>query len=118
MRKRFKPRNIFHTKKHSTPPRLLEKIQTEIFSDTKITEKLRLVGVLNSETRLRILFALTKREFLCVGDLADVVRLDISAVSHQLAILRKNKLVKSNKRKKVVYYSLQKDLPILTNSLI
>ena len=56
-------------------------------------------------TRLRILWALSCEE-MCVCDLASLLDMTISAISHQLKSLRLAKLVKFNKQGKVVYYSL------------
>ena len=59
----------------------------------------------SDETRLRILFALDTSE-MCVCDIAEAVGMTKSAVSHQLRALRQNRLIKSRKSGKNVYYSL------------
>jgi len=56
-------------------------------------------------TRLKILWALSCEE-MCVCDLASLLGMSTSAISHQLKSLRLAKLVKFNKQGKVVYYSL------------
>ena len=56
-------------------------------------------------TRLKILTALSLRD-MCVGDLAYLLNMTKSAVSHQLKVLKEAKLIKSEKRGKNVYYSL------------
>lgn len=56
-------------------------------------------------TRLKILWALSCEE-MCVCDLAALLNMTASAISHQLKSLRLANLVKSNKQGKVVYYSL------------
>ena len=61
--------------------------------------------VLGDPTRLRIVSALGVKE-LCVCDLANLLGSSISAVSHQLRVLRNLKLVKNRKKGKMVYYSL------------
>lgn len=58
------------------------------------------------ETRLRIICAILNTE-LCVCDLCELLNLNQSAVSHQLQLLRKSKLVKYRKEGKQVYYKLQ-----------
>ncbi|HWP97832.1 MAG TPA: metalloregulator ArsR/SmtB family transcription factor [Syntrophomonadaceae bacterium] len=63
---------------------------------------------LGDPTRVKMLFALMNRE-LCVCDLAAVIRASDSAVSHQLRILRSQKLVKFRRDGKVLYYSLADD---------
>ena len=56
-------------------------------------------------TRAKIIFALYKEE-LCVCDLAAILNISQSAISHQLRILRNLDLVKYRKNGRVVYYSL------------
>ena len=56
-------------------------------------------------TRLKMVLALSHEE-LCVCDLANVVKLSISAISHQLRILKGMKIVSFRKSGKMVYYSL------------
>lgn len=61
--------------------------------------------VMGDSTRIRLLWALEEAE-MCVNDLAVLLDMTKSAVSHQLKILRIAKLVKAEKRGKNVYYSL------------
>ncbi|MFA5011187.1 MAG: metalloregulator ArsR/SmtB family transcription factor [Ignavibacteria bacterium] len=60
---------------------------------------------LSDFTRVKILFALTNAE-LCVCDIAALMDVSVSAISHQLRLLRHSKLVKFRKEGKMVYYSL------------
>lgn len=60
---------------------------------------------LSDATRVKIIFSLSKKE-LCVHDLANLLGMSVSAISHQLRILRNMKLVKFRKQGKKVYYSL------------
>jgi len=64
-----------------------------------------LYKIFSDNTRLRILWALSCEE-MCVCDLAALLGMTNSAISHQLKSLRLAKLVKYNKQGKVVYYSL------------
>jgi len=59
-------------------------------------------------TRLRILGALGASE-LCVCHLAETLGMTVSAVSHQLASLRRARLVRPRKEGKTVYYALDDD---------
>nr|WP_230869803.1 metalloregulator ArsR/SmtB family transcription factor [Iocasia fonsfrigidae] len=59
-------------------------------------------------TRIKILYALKERE-LCVCDLSELLEMSSSAISHQLRVLRNNKLVKFRKEGRSVYYSLDDD---------
>ncbi|HCU67750.1 MAG TPA: transcriptional regulator [Desulfomicrobium sp.] len=64
-----------------------------------------LLGAMADPTRVRILDALRMGE-LCVGDLAAVLQMTVSAVSHQLRLLRTARLVRARKEGKVVFYVL------------
>ena len=61
--------------------------------------------VMGDGTRIRLLWALEEAE-MCVNDLAVLLDMTKSAVSHQLKILRTAKLVRAEKRGKNVYYAL------------
>lgn len=61
--------------------------------------------VIGDNTRARILFALDSNE-MCVCDIANVLNMTKSAVSHQLSVLRDERIVKCNRVGKEVYYSL------------
>lgn len=64
--------------------------------------------VMGDGTRIKLLWALEESD-MCVNDLAVLLNMTKSAVSHQLKILRTAKLVKSEKNGKNVYYSLNDD---------
>lgn len=64
--------------------------------------------VLGDPTRVRIVHALSLSE-LCTSDLASVVSMSESAVSHQLRTLRQLHVVKSRRDGKLVFYSLNDD---------
>jgi ArsR family transcriptional regulator len=64
-----------------------------------------LFKVFGDSTRIRILFVLFESE-VCVCDLAEVLGMTQSAISHQLRILKQNKLVKSRRDGKSIFYSL------------
>lgn len=61
--------------------------------------------MLADPNRLRLLYALSQEE-LCVCDLAALVEVSASAVSHQLRLLRRARLVKNRRQGKMVYYQL------------
>lgn len=62
--------------------------------------------VFGDTTRIRILYALFASE-MCVCDLAFLLDMTQSAISHQLRVLKQARLVKFRKEGKVVYYSLE-----------
>lgn len=75
------------------------------YSFNNLADLFKLIG---DTTRCRILFILDKRE-MCVCDIANVLSMTKSAVSHQLATLRRSGVVKCRKDGKEVYYTLDDD---------
>ena len=67
-----------------------------------------LYKVFGDSTRIKILYVLFAAE-LCVYDIARLLGMTQSAVSHQLRILKNNKLVKYRREGKTVFYSLDDD---------
>jgi DNA-binding transcriptional ArsR family regulator len=67
-----------------------------------ITEIFKVLGDI---TRLKICLVLSRQE-LCVGDIARLVNLTESAVSHQLRLMKANRLVKYRRAGKMTYYML------------
>lgn len=77
---------------------------------TRTVERLgRLFQAFGDPTRLRILHALTVADELCVCDLSAVAELSVSAVSHQLRLLRDRDLVQARRDGRIVYYRLADD---------
>ena len=64
--------------------------------------------IFGDSTRIRILYALFDTE-LCVCDIAAVLGMTVSAISHQLRVLKQARLVKYRREGKTVYYSLSDD---------
>jgi ArsR family transcriptional regulator len=64
-----------------------------------------LFKVFGDSTRIKILWALDEAE-MCVCDIAVLLNMTQSAISHQLRVLRQSNLVKNRREGKVVYYSL------------
>ena len=73
--------------------------------EEKIEELAGFFKVFGDVTRIKILCVLLQSE-LCVCDLAEVVGMTQSAVSHQLRVLKQMKLVKNRREGKTVFYSL------------
>ena len=84
---------------------VVEKLKTAFPQDELIFELADFYKIFGDTTRVRILYALNKAE-LCVCDISESLDMTQSAVSHQLQILRTNKLVKSRREGKQMYYSL------------
>lgn len=64
--------------------------------------------ILGDSTRIKILSALFQSE-MCVCDIAALLGMTQSAISHQLRVLKQGRLVKHRKEGEVVYYSLDDD---------
>lgn len=77
-----------------------------LVDDEKNQSMARIFKLLGEPTRLKIILSLFDNE-LCVCDLAAVVESTVSAVSHQLRLLRNSRLVKFRKAGKMVYYSIE-----------
>ena len=86
-------------------PLRIEEAQKKMPDTSSIEQLADFYKVMGDTTRLKLLMALETGEF-CASDLANVSQMTRSAVSHQLKTLKSNKLVKSRKEGKTVYYSL------------
>ena len=73
--------------------------------EEQIYDLAELFKLFGDSTRMRILFVLFESE-VCVCDLAEALNMTVSAISHQLKILKTGKLVKSRREGKSVFYSL------------
>lgn len=67
-----------------------------------------LFRVFADSTRIRILYVIMEKE-VCVGDIAAELNMTVSAISHQLRILKTAQLVKYRKEGKISFYSLADD---------
>ena len=76
--------------------------------DETLYDLAELFKVFGDSTRIRILYALFEAE-LCVCDIAQLLGLSQTAVSHQLRVLKNSKLVKFRREGKTVFYSLADD---------
>lgn len=83
----------------------IELIRNKMIDENEIIKLSNVFKALGDPTRIKILYALSLKE-LCVCDIANLIRMSQSAVSHQLRILRNLRLVKYRKEGKVVFYSL------------
>jgi DNA-binding transcriptional ArsR family regulator len=90
---------------HPVEIRNLEQLQQSLLTTEKVQRMAELFSSLGDANRLRILSALAVQEF-CVCDLAAVLEMSESAVSHQLRVLRTMRLVGYQKRGRKVFYRL------------
>ena len=87
---------------------LLKIVNETLPEETELYDLAELFKVFGDSTRIRILFVLFEVE-VCVCDLAKALNMTQSAISHQLRILKQNKLVKSRREGKSIFYSLADD---------
>lgn len=85
---------------------VVEEVMKHMPADEKLYDLSDFFKVFGDSTRIKILWALDKAE-MCVCDLAVLLNMTKSAISHQLKTLRQEKLVKYRKEGKNVLYSLQ-----------
>ena len=87
---------------------LVDKVNREMPEEEELYDLAELFKVFGDSTRIRILFVLFEAE-VCVCDLAEILHMTQSAISHQLKILKQAKLVKARREGKSVFYSLADD---------
>lgn len=80
-------------------------VKNNIPNEKTLYELAELFKVLSDCTRVKILYALLNAE-MCVCDIAALLGMTQSAISHQLRVLKQSRLVKHRRDGKVVYYSL------------
>mgnify|MGYP003531617766 CR=1 FL=1 len=93
---------------HELHRELLEIVNKTMPEETELYDLAELFKIFGDSTRIRILFVLFEAE-VCVCDLAQVLNMTQSAVSHQLKILKNAKLIKNRREGKMVYYALADD---------
>ena len=88
--------------------RKVNKVRRAMKSDTAAVALAETFRILGDPTRVKIAFALSREE-LCVCDLANLLGVSQSAVSHSLRTLRQMRLVRYRKEGKIAYYKLDDD---------
>ena len=86
----------------------VKKVINDMPEEEKLYDLAELFKIFGDSTRIKILYALLEAE-LCVCDIAQLLNVSQTAVSHQLRVLKTNKLVKCRKEGKNVFYSLSDD---------
>ena len=99
-------KHLCHTlDEHNT---LVSEVKATLPTEEEFSAAAELFKAFDDPTRLRILATLASRE-ICVCDIAEVLGMTQSAISHQLRALRQIKLIKSRRQGRTVYYSLADD---------
>lgn len=83
----------------------VKKAINELPDDELIADLSDMFKIFGDQTRMKILMALESGE-LCVCDIAAVMNMSQSAISHQLRVLKQSNIVKTRREGKVVYYSI------------
>ena len=84
---------------------VVKKVLEQQPDDEILYDLAELFKVFGDSTRIKILYSMFENE-LCVNDIAKLLNLSQSSVSHQLRILKTSKLVKFRREGKSIYYSL------------
>jgi len=92
-------------KRTALHPEAVAAARATIPSETLLAVIVEMFQTLGDTTRVKVLYALMQQT-LCVGDLALLVGVSESALSHQLRFLKARKLVKARRNGNVIYYSL------------
>jgi ArsR family transcriptional regulator len=84
----------------------VKRVQEKMPLEENLYDLAELFKVFGDTTRIKILWALDEAE-MCVCDIAVLLKMTQSAISHQLRLLKQADLVKSRREGKIVYYSLE-----------
>lgn len=85
---------------------IVERVKDNMPQEETLYDLAELFKVFGDSTRTRILWALDEAE-MCVCDIAYLLNMTQSAISHQLRVLKQAKLVKHRREGKIVFYSLE-----------
>ncbi|MDR3345816.1 MAG: metalloregulator ArsR/SmtB family transcription factor [Campylobacteraceae bacterium] len=84
---------------------VVKQVREAMMDDEALFDVAELFKVFGDSTRVKIIYALFQSQ-MCVCDIAALLGMTKSAISHQLRVLKQAKLVRFKKEGKVVYYSL------------
>ena len=87
---------------------IIEKVTDTMPEDSVIYDLAEFFHIFGDSTRMKILYALFESE-MCVCAIAELLKMEQSAISHQLRILKRSKLVAGRREGKTVFYCLADD---------
>lgn len=87
---------------------IIQEIKNNILNESDLYSMVDLFKVLSDPTRIKILYAISKHD-ICVNDIATILNMTQSAVSHQLKNLKQASLIKSRREGQTIYYRLSDD---------
>lgn len=86
-------------------PDIIKSVNSQMPDEELLYDLAELFKVFGDSTRIKILYVLLESE-MCVCDIAQLLNMTQSAISHQLRILKQNRLVKFRREGKTIFYSL------------
>ena len=90
---------------HGVHKDIVEKVAKVMPDEAVLYDAAELLKVFGDSTRIRIIFVLCQSE-MCVCDIAKLLGMTQSAISHQLRVLKQARLVKSRRDGKTIFYSI------------
>ena len=87
---------------------IVHKVEQVLPDEQELLDLAEFFKVFGDSTRIKILYVLSQSE-MCVCDIATLLQMGQSAISHQLRILKQMRLVKFRREGKTVFYSLSDD---------
>ena len=87
---------------------IIEKVNESMPDEEVLYDLAELFKIFGDSTRIKILYVLFEAE-MCVCDIAQVLTMTQSAISHQLRVLKQARLVRSRREGKQIFYSLADD---------
>lgn len=95
----------FICEEHGVHQDIIEKVSKVMPDEAVLYDAAELLKVFGDSTRIRIIFVLCQSE-MCVCDIAGLLGMTQSAISHQLRVLKQARLVASRRDGKAIFYSL------------
>ena len=92
----------------SLHPDLISSVDDDMPDEETLCDLAELFRIFGDSTRIKILYVLFEAE-MCVCDIAELLHMTQSAISHQLRVLKQSKLVKFRREGKTIFYSLADD---------
>ena len=89
-------------------PDLISSVNDDMPDEETLCDLAELFRIFGDSTRIKILYVLFEAE-MCVCDIAELLHMTQSAISHQLRVLKQSKLVKFRREGKTIFYSLADD---------
>jgi ArsR family transcriptional regulator len=86
-------------------PEIINQVLSHMPEETQLYDLAELFKIFGDTTRIKILYVLFQAE-MCVCDIAQLLNMGQSAISHQLRVLKQAKLVKCRRDGKTMFYSL------------